>query len=298
MLVMFIIPAAFVDLSTSELNSLSLSDQLKVYTAGIWHNLVLALLALAFIFLQPYFLQPLYEKGVAVLKLNENSTVQGVKIGQVLTFVNDCKLSKASDFYACVKSQELKQAGYCLTSQDLANLDCPECCLKKNESYLNFLNKATEDKFCLPVRQALNSSSGFCSTGLCQNCLHPVLDFPFESLWQIQRKNSPDFLFIGFSNDLFRGIEAVTDYVPKFWFAPLSLPLWLEKCSYYTGSFSLALALINIVPCFMLDGQFIIQTAMKYCCPPSRSLCISNFLIYTGTALLLSNLALAFLLIQ
>ena len=59
--------------------------------------------------------------------------------------------------------------------------------------------------------------------------------------------------------------------------------------------FSLALALINIIPCYMLDGQFIIQ-AMSDLCFPTKSGCISKTFIYFGSGLLLANLLLTFML--
>lgn len=39
--VMFILPAAFVDLPTDQLLALRPMGQLRVFAAGIWHNIVL-----------------------------------------------------------------------------------------------------------------------------------------------------------------------------------------------------------------------------------------------------------------
>ena len=42
MFVMFILPAAFVDLPTDQLLALRPMGQLRVFAAGVWHNVVLA----------------------------------------------------------------------------------------------------------------------------------------------------------------------------------------------------------------------------------------------------------------
>jgi Zn-dependent protease len=57
----------------------------------------------------------------------------------------------------------------------------------------------------------------------------------------------------------------VTDYVLKYpdnwssFFFTCGLPATLELLLYYTASLSAGLAVLNAVPCFMLDGQVAIQ---------------------------------------
>ena len=156
------------------------------------------------------------------------------------------------------------------------------------------------------MRLATNSSVQFCNqeedTFTCidenHECVKPVLPYLHEKLWLINRgKSQKDFLFIGFSTDLISGIEVLTDFVPKYDILPVGLPVLLEKGLYYTCSFSLALALINIVPCFMLDGQFIIKALMELCCSPTKAFCFSSTFIYLGSGLLLTNLLMTFMLL-
>lgn len=309
LLIIFVIPAAFVELSTSELKALSPTDQLKVYAAGIWHNLVLALMAFAFICALPTMMQAFYVKdnGVAVLQLKANSSVQGpsgLSVGQTITAVNDCPVKSVSDFYTCVRSQD--QKGFCLVQDDLAQLHCQDCCEigKNNGTFLTFQSRGRESdqltSYCLPARKALNVSHGFCHYNCHEDqvCIQPVLEYPHQLLWQIKRgQGDKDFIFIGYSTDLLSGVEALTDYIPARSYTPLGFPLLIEKSLYYTCSFSLALALINVVPCLMLDGQFIIKTLMDICCP-SRAQCISKLFVYFGSGLLLANIGLAFLLLK
>jgi len=124
------------------------------------------------------------------------------------------------------------------------------------------------------------------------------LDFQYEILWQIKRHDPKDFLFIGFHTDLIAGIEGISNYSPRFAMLPLSLPTIVEKCLYYTCSFSLALAMINIVPCLMLDGHFVIKTFLAlWCTNTATAEYISKFFVYFGSSLLLANMFLTFLLL-
>jgi len=58
------------------------------------------------------------------------------------------------------------------------------------------------------------------------------------------------------------GQIAVTSYVPR-WRGLLAPPLWLpplvELFLKYTITFSMALAMLNAVPCYTLDGQHMVQ---------------------------------------
>ena len=108
-------------MSTAELTSLSLTDQLKVYTAGIWHNLVLALIAFLLLFTLPSLIsKPFYHyktEGVTILQLKSNSSVSGpsgLAVGQIITAVNDCKVNNIADFYSCIKTEALEDKGFCL----------------------------------------------------------------------------------------------------------------------------------------------------------------------------------------
>ena len=176
----------------------------------------------------------------------------------------------------------------------------------------NRFMKNGKSVYCLPVRLASNSSVQFCknkdtedsenSNFSCfddyHECVKPVLPYLYEKLWLMKRrKDQKDFLFIGFSTDLLSGIEILSDYVPKYDIFDIFWPILIEKGLYYTCSFSLALALINIVPCVMLDGQFIIKTLMQICCSPTKAFYFSSIFIYLGSGLLLTNLLMTFMLL-
>ena len=69
-------PGAFVDLSTEHIQVVSPLRQLRIYCAGVWHNFVIVILALMFLFSMPYLLVPFYSQGqgVCVSQVQEVST--------------------------------------------------------------------------------------------------------------------------------------------------------------------------------------------------------------------------------
>ena len=63
LLVFAVFPAAYVELPTAQLVTKDPGHQLRVYTAGVWHNLVLALGAWFIAMATPTLLHPLYVTG-------------------------------------------------------------------------------------------------------------------------------------------------------------------------------------------------------------------------------------------
>ena len=61
-LVLWCLPAAFVSLSTSELEELGAWRRLKIFSAGVWHNLVLAAIAyIGLVYIIPLLFAPLFQ---------------------------------------------------------------------------------------------------------------------------------------------------------------------------------------------------------------------------------------------
>ncbi|KER18292.1 hypothetical protein T265_12321 [Opisthorchis viverrini] len=69
-------PGAYVDLNTADLQSLKPLGQLRVYCAGVWHNVIIAVLSAAVFYAIPLLLSPGYHigTGVGVTFLREVST--------------------------------------------------------------------------------------------------------------------------------------------------------------------------------------------------------------------------------
>ena len=62
-----IYPGAYVNLSSEQLQIISPIRQLRIYCAGVWHNFIIVLVAIAMLFVYPYALMPFYTKGKGVV---------------------------------------------------------------------------------------------------------------------------------------------------------------------------------------------------------------------------------------
>lgn len=59
-------PGAYVDLNTSDLQTLTPFSQLRVYCAGVWHNAIIALFSVLIFYMLPFLLSPIYHFGTGV----------------------------------------------------------------------------------------------------------------------------------------------------------------------------------------------------------------------------------------
>lgn len=60
----------------------------------------------------------------------------------------------------------------------------------------------------------------------------------------------------------------------------------------YVAAFSFALAFFNAVPCYALDGQYILSALIEYCLPNLAR--YQRLILLFGTSLLIGNISLAF----
>ena len=73
MFFMVIYPGAYVDLYTEHLSVISPFRQLRIYCAGVWHNCILAIVALGFLWFLPSLLSFGYvvNRGAVILELSK-----------------------------------------------------------------------------------------------------------------------------------------------------------------------------------------------------------------------------------
>ncbi|KAL3316436.1 Membrane-bound transcription factor site-2 protease [Cichlidogyrus casuarinus] len=107
-------------------------------------------------------------------------------------------------------------------------------------------------------------------------------------------------LFLGPIDDLLAHV-GVTDFAPRWPSLPFSpqLPMLVQTFCSYLVSFSGALLLMNVVPCYKLDGQFILSALLELIlpCPAFGNgfrKRVYSLIMSVGTCLLLANIALAF----
>ena len=61
--VIFVFPGAYVDLCSDHLQIISPIRQLRIFCAGVWHNIILVIIALGIIQLHPLFLNAFFHKN-------------------------------------------------------------------------------------------------------------------------------------------------------------------------------------------------------------------------------------------
>ena len=319
---LFLYPGAFVDLHSDHLSVISPRRQLRIYCAGVWHNVILVVCAILFLWALPYSLSPFYTVeggGAVVTSLPAGSVLAGkIKAGDVISSVNSCPVGSEMDWFECLNELHSSgQGGYCVSLQLMAEQQSlsfnqttltedgsRECCEKDSLSDICFqlvlggqrpsvykclrARTITARQTCTNVREC---------TGVPEHaCVFPTLSSPAKLL-RISHSGGDDVLFLGDPRAL-TFVLSVSSYVPKYPSSPLWLPGLLQTLSTYFISLSSALALLNMVPAYFLDGQWtltvLIDLLFESRIPdPLKRNRICNFILTGGSLLLGLNLCLA-----
>lgn len=321
MFIFIIYPGAFVDLFTTHLQLISPVQQLRIFCAGVWHNFVVGVAALAFLFLLPLFLLPFYYTGAGaviteVIEGSAASGARGLFVGDLVTHLEDCPVRSVEDWHACIKDiSHRPQTGYCIHTATLQQARSPsrvykrlggtlECCSNNSLTDICFSysnNLESRLHACLPARKTIDSSHT-CRTNMdCQKdfvpnlCVVPSLENQTR-LIRVRHQPQMDMLFVGYPLHLQFAVS-LTNFVPRYRFLHFDLPVVIETFCKYLVSLSGALAVINAVPCFALDGQWMLTSFLEATLSSlivekqNREL-LGFFILLAGSVLLASNVAL------
>lgn len=315
-------PGAFVDLSTEHLQVVSPIRQLRIYCAGVWHNFVIVIFAILALIFLPLFLLPFYHSGhsAVITGVLENSPVSGPKglvVGGVVTSIDSCRVSSVSDWVSCLHaSMEQDIVGFCIPMDTVDQLDIStsayvtlmgniECCSNLTNTHVCFgyvpSKSSAAQHSCLPARSTserprCHAVDDCFDPNSSMVCAKPSLDNSTRLLRILLHGRQP-VLFLGHPLDLYYSVS-LSNYVPYSSFIPLNLPYILETFCKYLISLSGALAILNVVPCYALDGQWIlsalIELTMKSLIktPEMRTL-LYTVIISFGTFLLGANIVIA-----
>lgn len=319
--VLFLYPGAFVDLNSDHLAVTSPRNQLKIYCAGVWHNVILVLCALCVMWGSPYLLSPFYTTGLGavVTSVPGDSVLAGkLEVGSIITKINGCPVSSTDDWYGCVNLVHVTpQAGYCVAEEMMHSKSdylqnqtmlledgTRQCC---NEDSLTdicfhvFYPQPRQNVYkCLTARivsaRKTCSNSRDCKEVVEHGCVFPAISSP-SKLIRIKHSSGKDVLFLGDPRVL-PFLLSTTAYNPSHPSMPLWLPNLLQTMCNYFVSLSSALALLNMVPAYFLDGQWaltvLVDLFLEKRVPDSnRRALICNCILTCGTLLLVLNLVLA-----
>ena len=270
-----VFPAAFVELPTAQLQSRTAWQQCKIYSGGVWHNLVLALAASLLSLSLPALLSPLYVTGLGlrVSQVTPGSSVlgpSGLQPGQVITQVQGRPVVSRRDLSLVVASLLTQpQAGLCLSQEDLSLSLSPgpspskagSCCPSDRADSLCFSSQLSQSR-CLPVRPLVARPwcTETCESGL--ECWTPGLESNRTSLLVLTRREHKDFLYIGNPAVLYTELS-VSEFLPLHpWLPPAAPDVCLHFLS-YLSAFSAGLAVLNVVPSYLLDGQHIVRVLVE-----------------------------------
>ncbi|NWS38718.1 MBTP2 protease, partial [Probosciger aterrimus] len=318
-------PGAFVELFTTHLQLISPVQQLRIFCAGVWHNFVLGVASFMVLFLLPAILFPFYYTGVGALvtEVAEDSPANGPRglfVGDLVTNLQDCPVYNVEDWNSCLGDiSEKSQVGYCVSVATLQQLSFParvyrrldgtvECCSNNSLTDICFSYSNNLDSqlyACLPARKVIEASK-VCRTNMdCQKdfvpsfCVTPSLE---NQTRLIRVKHPPhiDMLYVGHPMHL-QYTVSLSSFVPRQNFLSIDLPVVIETfCKYPLKcliSLSGALAVINAVPCFALDGQWILNSFLEATLSSlivekqNREL-VGFLILLAGSALLAANVAL------
>uniref|UniRef100_A0A668A4I8 Membrane-bound transcription factor site-2 protease n=1 Tax=Myripristis murdjan TaxID=586833 RepID=A0A668A4I8_9TELE len=329
MFVFVVYPGAFVDLFTTHLNLISPTQQLRIFCAGVWHNFVLCVAALAFLFLLPLFLFPMYSTGAGalVIEVVQGSSAdgpRGLSVGDIVTGLEDCPVRGVEDWAHCLSHlSHTPQTGYCSPSPPFIlllfllrlfvafkRLDGTMDCCSNNSltdlcfSYIKPQNRNIKEReyACMPVRKMVTGTRVCRSDEDCIThshaasvCVTPSLENQTRFI-RVTHPPNTHMLFVGYPPHLQYAVS-LTNFVPRFGFLHQDLPVFLETFCKYVVSLSGALAVVNSVPCFALDGQWMLNalleaTLVNVVTDRQRRELIGFFLLLAGSALLAANVAL------
>ncbi|ORY81710.1 hypothetical protein LY90DRAFT_664246 [Neocallimastix californiae] len=130
-----IFPGAFVNMDDHLLSLLKPFHQLRIFCAGVWHNLWLCIICYICLITMPYWLFLGYSQRneYYVLDVNKNSPLYGyVNKGSVIHTINDKPIPYGKDGFEIILKQSLienpiNHAGYCVSKQLFKDNDS-SCC--------------------------------------------------------------------------------------------------------------------------------------------------------------------------
>uniref|UniRef100_A0A183CH89 Membrane-bound transcription factor site-2 protease n=1 Tax=Globodera pallida TaxID=36090 RepID=A0A183CH89_GLOPA len=341
-----IYPGAFTEVEPDQLERCSCAQRLRIFGAGIWHNIVLALLGVLILLLIPVLSLPFYSNsaGIVVVDVDPKSGLYGptgLRAGHHIQRINQCEVRNASDWAACFgqiwetsRPHPAYQKGFLAQFKAVAQMTASnghiiqdhsdgevQCCNEFNVSnathicfrYLAPLSadvqpsegpsaekQTTTPKPIFPKFPDFDAEFGVKSDGSALQHAQAVhlrrKRANLKMLRFLVTGQARPVLFIGYLDEPLHMVE-VAELTPRFGLIPWWMPRVAELFARYLITLSLAMGILNAVPCYGLDGQFIGATVVDYFCqnwPLSVRKRMSNMLVTSGTVIFCSNILIGF----
>ena len=323
------IPGAYVRLTGIE--NLPIGAQLRVYCAGVWHNVMTAVLAIVVVLSLPSLMAMMYARNVGALVVDvpRISPLHGhVRPGDIIIGMGGENVVNGGQGFRNVISDlmDKKQSvGFCIGDGLLRQLQqgdlgcCKQEVIEGGSGRLQCFRKAElpaerAESGCLDP--ALVSSRATCrGTSDCAGdgeiCVVAVLAYE-QQLIDIRVRNLLNgdvlhFFYEGYAHVLGQSIT-VSSYIPRGWqlfpglfiriLSEIDIPNVLERFLQYLCSISLGLAVMNMAPVFYFDGEASSEIFVKYCgkwlnWSEERIRKVHRILVGSGTLLIAMNIIIA-----
>ncbi|CAF2048445.1 unnamed protein product [Rotaria magnacalcarata] len=311
-------PGAYVDLNEEQIQMITAYRQLRIYCAGVFHNMVLVVVAVVFLLIQPFILRHFYIETASVARISKDSPIYSLlPKHSTIQDIDGCIVSTSNDWYRCLRlisdRHVLDSTGYCLTQAEIqllssytefnqtSNYDCCQNLSQKNYCFLyHSKQNDSQNGACMEARSVTNHPRCLLQSD-CQRqgsdvaCVYPFSSDNITRLIRIVHSQGPAILFVGSIDEIYRTIS-IQSYKAKYSFISTifitDIPLFFQ----YVAAFSFALAFFNAVPCYALDGQYILLAFIEHLSPSLYRRRHKN-LVYSlifCTTLLIVNISLAF----
>ncbi|RVE58537.1 hypothetical protein OJAV_G00195270 [Oryzias javanicus] len=180
-----------------------------------------------------------------------------------------------------------------------------DCCSNSSQTDLCFSYSGaagSREYACIPVRKMVTGTrvcrgDGDCAgrSGAASVCVTPSLENQTRFI-RVTHPPNTHMLFVGYLPHLQHAVS-LTNFIPRFSFLLFDVPVFLETFCKYVVSLSGALAVVNSVPCFALDGQWMLNalleaTLVTVVTDRQKRELLGFFVLLAGSALLAANVAL------
>ncbi|KAF1761945.1 hypothetical protein GCK72_010204 [Caenorhabditis remanei] len=121
--VLAVYPGAFTDIEPVSLKRATPFRRLQIFGAGIWHNLLLALLAFGMFHLTPVILSPVlaYGNGVSVkgvdIRSGLSNSQTGLFSGDIVKSIDECSVETTADWWRCIRDSKNMHNGRCVDKE-------------------------------------------------------------------------------------------------------------------------------------------------------------------------------------
>ncbi|CDW55275.1 Peptidase M50 domain containing protein [Trichuris trichiura] len=304
-----IFPGAFTDLNRNDLNQSSVLKKLKVYCAGVWHNLCLS--AVASLLLSSTW--PASDKNTGVM-IHERNGLSSAAFpydlvdGEIIYSINGCPCGNMESWFHCLDSIGMEKPGYCFPRHivHMAINRPVDTGWEPEEHDFCFLFRLPESDdslrgyFC--TSQQVITTAKSCGYNVsCPKTFRCVIPGLLKSsrlfYLTLGRKQNGITYVITSLNNLY-AINVTESAAVCNVYSNVDV---IEVLLQLTAALSFAFALLNAVPCFGLDGHHLVDAVAKSVMPlatgngPYYIAVASQVLSFVGTCLVVVSILVALL---